>query len=110
MLEGLHTTVKGLKGLVDKIWMFLVPLFPAAAPFAILLALLGAIDANYTTLVSGINGLAAHVAGMPAAGWLGQANRIIPITEILAMLLALLTLRIAATVVRFIKSWIPTVN
>lgn len=110
MLEGLHTTVKAIHSMGAKLMACLGIIFPWLAPFAALAALLGAVEANYTTVTNSINSLAAHVATMPAATWLGQANRIVPIAPILGMLLALLGLRIATTTVRFIKSWIPTVN
>ncbi len=93
-----------------KVMAFMSILFPWLAPFAALMAVLTAIDANYSTLMNSINGLAAHIRTMPAAFWLGQANRIVPITEILGMIVAELTLRGAAMTFRFIKSWIPTVN
>ena len=41
---------------------------------------------------------------------LGQANTIFPVFEILTMLAALAALKVAAAVVRTVKSWIPTVS
>lgn len=110
MLEGLHYTVKGIHAMCIKLMACVAIVFPWLAPLGALLALMGAVEANYSTVISSINALAAHVAPMPAAVWLGQANRIVPITEILGMLLGLVGLRIAATTVRFLKSCIPTIN
>lgn len=109
-MEALINTLKFIHSMLVKAMGFMSIIYPWLAPFALLAAIFTAIDANYTTLMNSINGLAAHVRTMPAAAWLGQANRIVPITEILGMIVAELTLRGVAMTFRFIKSWIPTVN
>lgn len=109
-MEALLNLVKFVHGMLVKVMAFMSIIFPWLAPFALLAALLSAMDASYTTLINSINGLAAYVRTMPAAHWIGQANRLVPITEILGMIVAELTLRGTAMTFRFIKSWIPTVN
>lgn len=109
-MEALINTLKACHGMLIKAMAFMSIIFPWLAPFAALAALISAMEANYTTLVNSINGLASYVRTMPAAHWLGQANRLVPITEILGMIVAELTLRGGAMTFRFIKSWIPTVN
>ncbi len=109
-MEPILTTLKAIQAMVVKLMACLSLIYPWLAPFAALAALITAMDANYTTLINSINGLAAHMAAMPASVWLGQANRIVPITELMGMIIAELTLRGGAMSFRFIKSWIPTVN
>lgn len=109
-MQTLISTVQFIHSMLLKMMGFMSIIFPWLAPFALLAALVSAMEANYTTLLNSINGLASYVRTMPAAHWLGQANRIVPITEILGMILVELTMRVAAFGVRFIKSWIPTVN
>lgn len=93
-----------------KLLLFIAQLFPWAAPFAVFMSLLTAVDANYNTLINSINGLASRVAAMPASTYIGQANRLIPLGEILGMVAALIGLKAATMAVRFLKSWIPTMN
>jgi len=102
--------LKTIHAIALKIMSFFSVIFPWMAPLTILASLVTAFDSNYTTLLNSINGLTAMVHGWPAATWIGQANRIMPIGEILAMMSALLGLKIATMTIRFIKSFIPTIN
>jgi len=99
-----------INDLLLKIFSVVLPIFPWMAPVGVLFSLVTAIDANYNALISAINGLATKLSGMPASAYVGQANRIIPLGEMVGMLAALLGLKVTCMLVRFIKSWIPTVN
>lgn len=102
--------LKGLHGIALKLMQWFSLLFPWLAPFTILMSLVTAIETNYSTLLDAINGLTARVSAMPSTAFIGQANRVIPIGEMLGMLATLIGLKATCLSIRFVKSWIPTMN
>lgn len=109
-MAAILITIKALKAILEKCWVFFTTLIPWSAVFAAFMSLVAAFDANYTALLTGINNLAGYMHGQPAATFLAQANRIFPISEAISMALVLLTLRVTAMLIRFIKSFLPTIN
>ena len=85
----------------------LMPLLPLV-PFAVaLFGLLGALGTQIDTLISGIDALTRQIKFTPATVWIGSINRIIPLSEGMAMASALMVFRVAALVIRVVLSFIP---
>lgn len=57
-----------------------------------------------------VNQAAATIAVSGIGNLLGQANRVFPWSEVMGMTGILIGLKVAAAIIRIVKSWIPTVN
>lgn len=102
--------LNAIASILRKIFVPLSFLLPWCAPFAGLFALFGSLGLMSDSLASSINGFAASLSGAPLSLYLSQANTVFPLTEALGWALGLMTLKVAATLFRMFKSWVPTMN
>lgn len=62
------------------------------------------------SLASHVDAAAALMETSGIGAYLGQADRIAPLTEIFSMLVILIGTRVVCTIIRLIKGWIPTLG
>lgn len=118
----------------DKLKIVLAPFLHALTPllwfhaiFVKLFTLLGAIMGLMLTIAGmlwafvefaggldsvtqSINNVSAYLVATPAAPILSQVNRVVPLNEFLVLEAVLLGVFVACTLLRWIKSFMPTVN
>lgn len=88
----------------------LLPVAPYVAPLIILLEAYLQLPAILASLTTQLNNLANYINVSGISEYLGQADRIFPWSEVMAMLGGLVALKITAAGIRMVKSIIPTVG
>lgn len=100
--------LNSIKTLLLKMWSPMALIMPFFGPIAVLWGLFVAVSDNVTLITTTIGGLSAYVQPFPISDTMAMANRFFPVTEGLGMIGVIITLRIATSIVRIIKSFIPT--
>lgn len=105
--------IDGIKKMVEMMYQLSVLLIPAGGMVSFLVYLFtnaGNLAAAMDTLTAKLNQMAGTLQMSGATAYLGQANRIFPWTETLAMVGILAGTKLTCAMIRIIKSWLPTVN
>jgi hypothetical protein len=100
----------GFAGILGK---FLLFMSPVAALVLWLWEMLGGavgIVAKIETLRGFVRSAGGALEDLSFGQHFGTVNRVFPLSETLTLVSVLIGLRIAATGIRIVKSWIPTVN
>lgn len=113
MLGALSDILAAIRAIAAMLLKWATPLtflLPWFAPIGALFAMLGTLAAVADTMTNQINALAASLQGLPSHSYVAMANTMFPVSETIAILGALITLRIGCVGFRMVKSWIPTLN
>ncbi|HEY1082221.1 MAG TPA: hypothetical protein VGE29_08165 [Prosthecobacter sp.] len=107
------SVIDGIKKLAELTYQFSVIFIPTGGLVSFLVYMfsnVGNLAAAMDTLTAKLNQMAGSIQMSGATAYLGQANRVFPWTEVLAMLGILATTKLSCAMIRIIKSWLPTVN
>lgn len=86
-------------------------IFAPVVPILIALwALVSYLPGLVTSLASHVDQASQLMQTSGIGAYLGQANRIVPLSELFSMIVVLMGTRIVCTIIRLIKGWIPTLG
>ncbi len=121
--DMLRSWFADLQGPLKKLWEFayhggnivLSAIAFCMSPIGFIVGLVGAFYTQKDALFAAVHAQLQYMTGLiPSYSldyvWVGQINRVFPLTETLLLIQGLVSLRIAAAGFRVVKSWIPTVN
>lgn len=106
-LTGIWT---GIKAGWEFCWNKTASIVAVAASSVALFALGDVIPSALASLDGYLANVIVMIPETTIGAYVDKANRVVPLYEVAGMVSVLLALKVAATIVRFVKGWIPTLG